>query len=129
MKTNFKLALLFFLWGVINFLIFGYDIENDRDFMTWIWLLTSIVSFIGSTRFFILSDIFDKSKSYFIIFYTATGDFSGYNIGNIQFYSETGLFNQNEAINHIKKHNPKYETVVINNFKEISKIQYNAFSS
>lgn len=129
MKTNFKLAVFFLLYGVINFLFFCYDIENNRDICTWIWILTSIISFIGATRLFILSDFVYKHESYFIIFYTAKGDFEGYNIGNIPFYAKTGLINQNEAINHIKNHNLKYETVVINNFIEISKTQYNAFSS
>lgn len=31
--------------AIKHFLIFAYDIENDRDFMTWIWLLTSLIAF------------------------------------------------------------------------------------
>lgn len=33
------------VWAIINFLIFAYDIENDRDFFTWVWLLASILNF------------------------------------------------------------------------------------
>jgi hypothetical protein len=42
-----KLFLIFLLFMAINnFLIFAYDIEYDKDFMTWIWLLSSIIYFI-----------------------------------------------------------------------------------
>ena len=41
----------YLILAIINFLIFAYDIENDRDFFTWIWLLTSILNFIQFLRF------------------------------------------------------------------------------
>ena len=34
--------------GLLNWIAFAYDIENDRDFMTWIWLLTSLFFFVNS---------------------------------------------------------------------------------
>jgi hypothetical protein len=34
--------------GIINFLAFAYDIENDRDFMTWMWLLTSQLNLMNA---------------------------------------------------------------------------------
>lgn len=41
------------IYGIINFAIFSYDIEHDRDFMTWMWLLSSILSFMLSIMFYI----------------------------------------------------------------------------
>lgn len=38
---------VYFIMGLYFFIGFAYDIENDRDFMTWIWLLTSQINFIG----------------------------------------------------------------------------------
>ncbi len=37
-----------FVIGLLCWLAFAYDIENDRDFMTWIWLLSSQFFFINS---------------------------------------------------------------------------------
>lgn len=37
---------LYLFLFIANFLIFGYDIENDRDFYTWVWLLSSIINLI-----------------------------------------------------------------------------------
>lgn len=39
---------VFFLLGILFYVIFAYDIENDRDFLTWMWLLASAFSFINS---------------------------------------------------------------------------------
>lgn len=39
---------IFFVLGLLMWLIFAYDIENDRDFMTWIWLLLSLFCFVNS---------------------------------------------------------------------------------
>jgi hypothetical protein len=38
------------LFGLINYLIFAWDIENDRDFWTWMWLFNSILGFYNSHR-------------------------------------------------------------------------------
>ena len=56
MNTNKTYAIYFLLWGVVHFLIFAYDIENDRDYWTWLWLLNSLLSLLGSLRFFIKAD-------------------------------------------------------------------------
>lgn len=34
--------------GVLLWIAFAYDIEHDRDFMTWIWLITSVFFFVNS---------------------------------------------------------------------------------
>lgn len=39
--------ILFFL-GVIFWLVFSYDIEYSRDFLTWQWLLLSGFFFVNS---------------------------------------------------------------------------------
>lgn len=54
--SNKTLAIVWTLWGVATFLIFAYDIENDRDYWTWIWLLTSQIGFLGSLRNWIKYD-------------------------------------------------------------------------
>ena len=37
-----------FALGVLFFIVFAYDIEFDRDFWTWMWLLNSFFSFANS---------------------------------------------------------------------------------
>lgn len=54
--SNKLKAILWLFWGVANFLIFAYDIQNDRDYWTWIWLLTAQISFLGSLRYWIKHD-------------------------------------------------------------------------
>lgn len=41
-------SIIYFILGIINFLIFAFDIEYDRDVMTWMWLLTSQIFFMFS---------------------------------------------------------------------------------
>lgn len=31
------------LLSISSFLIFAYDIENDRDFYTWLWLFNAMI--------------------------------------------------------------------------------------
>lgn len=50
------LGILFTLLGVFNFLLFAYDIENDRDFFTWLWLLNSLLYILAGFRYFIKHD-------------------------------------------------------------------------
>lgn len=50
---------VFFVLGFIFYSIFALDIENDRDFMTWGWLLLSVYFFINS----IIRYYDDKSKT------------------------------------------------------------------
>jgi len=54
--SNKLKATLWLLLAIINFLLFAYNIEKDRDFWTWGWLLTSQVAFLGSLRFWIMHD-------------------------------------------------------------------------
>jgi hypothetical protein len=37
---------IYLILAIVNFLIFAYDIEKDRDFFTWTWLLSSILWFM-----------------------------------------------------------------------------------
>lgn len=54
--SNKLKATLWLFWAIANFLIFAYDIQNDRDYWTWLWLLISQISFLGSLRFWIKHD-------------------------------------------------------------------------
>ena len=49
-------ALFSLLIGIGYFCLFAYDIEYDRDFMTWLWLLFSQIWFMVSLRLWILHD-------------------------------------------------------------------------
>ena len=42
----------YLIFGIFQFLIFAYDIENDRDFWTWTWLLISQLNLM--TYFYML---------------------------------------------------------------------------
>jgi len=42
------LRYILFFKGVIFWIIFAYDIENDRDFLTWMWLMLSGFCFVNS---------------------------------------------------------------------------------
>lgn len=55
-----KLGILLTLLGVFNFLLFAYDIENDRDFFTWLWLLNSVIYLLAGLRYFIKHDRFQE---------------------------------------------------------------------
>jgi hypothetical protein len=39
------------LFSIISFLIFAYDMENGRDFYTWLWLFTAIVNYTNFIKF------------------------------------------------------------------------------
>jgi len=57
-------VVIFVLLGIISFTIFAYDIENDRDMLTWSWLLNSILLFITSIFKLLIEiwkDLKDKS--------------------------------------------------------------------
>jgi hypothetical protein len=49
-------ALCALLIGIMYFSFFAYDMEYDRDFMTWLWLLISQMWCMVSLRFWILYD-------------------------------------------------------------------------
>lgn len=43
---NTKIFVIFWLvCGVLNFGVFAYDLEKDKDWLTYGWLLYAIVSF------------------------------------------------------------------------------------
>jgi hypothetical protein len=52
--TNKISALFALLMGIGYFCLFAYDIEYDRDLMTWVWLLFSQIWFMISLSFWIL---------------------------------------------------------------------------
>ena len=52
-KESKTLTWFFLFFAVLNFLIFAYDIEKDRDFWTWMWLLTSIICFISYLKLYL----------------------------------------------------------------------------
>jgi hypothetical protein len=54
--SNKIFAIFAALIGILYFFVFAYDIEYDRDFMTWFWLLFSQIWFMISFRFWILHD-------------------------------------------------------------------------
>ena len=39
------------LLSIISFFIFAYDIENDRDFYTWLWLFSAMVNYTNYLKF------------------------------------------------------------------------------
>jgi hypothetical protein len=39
------------LLSIICFLIFAYEMENDRDFYTWLWLFSAMVSYTNYLKF------------------------------------------------------------------------------
>lgn len=39
------------LFSIISFLIFAYDIENDRDFYTWLWLFNAMIFYTNYLKF------------------------------------------------------------------------------
>ena len=39
------------LLSISSFLIFAYDIENDRDFYTWLWLFSAMVNYTNYLKF------------------------------------------------------------------------------
>jgi hypothetical protein len=54
--SNKIFALFALLIGIMYFSFFAYDMEYDRDFMTWLWLLISQIWFMVSLRFWVLHD-------------------------------------------------------------------------
>lgn len=39
------------LLSITFFLIFAYDIENDRDFYTWLWLFNAMIFYTNYLKF------------------------------------------------------------------------------
>lgn len=53
---HLKTAIYSLMLAILTFIIFGYDIENDKDFFRWMWLLSSELFFLVSLRSFIIHD-------------------------------------------------------------------------
>jgi hypothetical protein len=39
------------LLSIICFLIFAYEMENDRDFYTWLWLFNAMIFYTNYLKF------------------------------------------------------------------------------
>lgn len=46
-NINFFISLII---GIICFIMFSYDIENDKGYIAWIWLLLSILNLMHFIR-------------------------------------------------------------------------------
>ena len=68
-------------------------------------------------------------KTYYLVFYTAKGDFGGYNVGNIAMETSACFLNHTETCNLIMERNPKFQSVVINNIVELTKSKYDTWLS
>ena len=60
---------IYFIAAIFNFLIFIYDLENDKDVYTWLWLLHSVIFFIfflnNQIKNIITKHFKDYEKDYF----------------------------------------------------------------
>lgn len=54
---------IYFVLAIINYLIFAWDIENDRDFTTWMWLGVSIYFALNSYLHYKKDQSFGKRKN------------------------------------------------------------------
>lgn len=54
--TSRVTAIFYCIVGVVYFLIFAMDMEIDRDYFTWVWLLSAELNFMISLRYFIKYD-------------------------------------------------------------------------
>jgi len=50
-KQQTAVEWLSLLFSIISFLIFAYDMENGRDFYTWLWLFTAMVNYTNFIKF------------------------------------------------------------------------------
>lgn len=55
-KKFFTSKFYYLLIGTVFFLIFAYDIENDRDFWTWLWLFNAQLNLLTYFRMCIKED-------------------------------------------------------------------------
>ena len=53
-------SLYCYSFSIIFFIGFAYDIENDRDFMTWMWLFSSIIFFVIGFKLWLFYKIRNK---------------------------------------------------------------------
>jgi hypothetical protein len=50
-KQQTAVEWLSLLLSIVLFLIFAYDIENDRDFYTWLWLFNAMIFYTNYLKF------------------------------------------------------------------------------
>jgi hypothetical protein len=50
-KQQTAVEWLSLLFSIISFLIFAYDMENDRDFYTWLWLFNAMIFYTNYLKF------------------------------------------------------------------------------
>jgi len=50
-KQQTAVEWLSLLFSIVFFLIFAYDIENDRDFYTWLWLFNAMIFYTNYLKF------------------------------------------------------------------------------
>jgi len=59
-KQELKISIIvYMLGGLFHFILFAYDIENDRDFVTWLWLFSAGLFFLSALRHLIKYDNLD----------------------------------------------------------------------
>lgn len=61
-KSTKLIVSLCLLLGILNFLIFAYDLENDKDWMTYGWLLCTIFGFCMFIIYGIKLEILRENK-------------------------------------------------------------------
>jgi hypothetical protein len=71
----------------------------------------------------------EATKKYYLVFYTAKGDFEGYNIGNMAIETSAVFLNHTGTCDLIMGRNPKFQSVVINNIVELTKYEYDTWLS
>jgi hypothetical protein len=52
-------SIILLIIGIILFIVFAFDLEYDRDVMTWMWLLESVI-LIGFSFFIALKEEINK---------------------------------------------------------------------
>jgi hypothetical protein len=66
MKDSKQLIVFWIVYAISNFCVFAYDLENDKDWLTYGWLLATIISFcmfiIYGVRFEILRALDENKK-------------------------------------------------------------------
>jgi hypothetical protein len=50
-KQQTAVEWLCLLLSIISFLIFAYDMENGRNFYTWLWLFNAMISYTNYLKF------------------------------------------------------------------------------
>ena len=56
MRDESLAALIWLLISILCYSVFAYDIENDRDYITWLWLMMGNIGLIYTLRYLIQED-------------------------------------------------------------------------